>query len=594
MKAFSLPPLLAAGIVAAPAPPSDTTASLSPELDDTTVSMLSKGYEKSTFELSINEHCCLDAKLVPSEPELHAYARFFHGNDYEYSWDFARSLPKTFTIDNTDLSIRHDYDTSCTSFEYGECKWKDGETVDKSCGWCDQGAQWQGPGAADQIDCSARPELSRVSVHLEYPSRLAQTNNLQHRTITCHFWRKATSESPPELQLSPDKDGKGIAASTANVLASTTDDDIITLVSDASAKAVLKARGITADREVPDNLYRFGVTHSEWCEDGALKACGWMRGHELNFYKDFMLKIPISLHPGRDLLFGPYSTDQHAFAIEYDGCVWTSDGGWPCGWCEVRPWTLGPLNCQTLQPGYQRSSYRTCYFVDARMSSKTSRQDIRLAGRALQPSPTRSTLPDNTTFSLFIPPVITAPPQLIDITPSELAATLDSTSAQVDVQASTVTLRPAVIETVLPDTPKGHKDLVLPFHIQVWEYCFEGARLASGVYRNGNIAQSLDFTNGSLNIVGHRVPGYAPALSIGFEYEESKVRFGFPWREGEREGCEWFDDESWKSCGECREKLWSGGPLDCGDKMSKGVRLRDMDCSLLLGLEQTFRLDGAP
>lgn len=125
---------------------------------------------------------------------------------------------------------------------------------------------------------------------------------------------------------------------------------------DASAEASLEARAITAEGQVPDNLYRFGVTHSEWCENGALKARGWVNGHKLNFYKDVTQKIPINLHPGRELLFGPYSYDQHAFTIEYDGCVWTSDGGWPCGWCEVHQWTLGSLNCQTLQPGYQRVS----------------------------------------------------------------------------------------------------------------------------------------------------------------------------------------------------------------------------------------------
>jgi hypothetical protein len=380
-------------------------------------------------------------------------------------------------------------------------------------------------------------------------------------------------------QLTPNRISNGAAADAIEDPAPATDTNVVTNSLDAST---LEARDITGDEKTPANLYRFSVTHSEWCENGALKARGWWRGQELNFYKDVTQKIPINLHPGLDLLFGPYSYDQHAFGLEYDGCAWTSEGGWPCGWCEVKPWTLGALNCQTLQPGYQRTSYRTCYFVDNHMNGK-ARRDVE--------APPTSLLPDNTTFSLLTSPVITAPARLVDIKQADTNDLLEPTPTLVDAAASTITLMPQIIHTVLPNTPKGQEDLIVPFHIQVWEYCFSGQRLAAGVWRNGNMAQSLNFTSSKLNIAQTGAKDMFQYYSLDFEFETSRVKFGYPWVRGEKPVCEWSDDESWKSCGECREKLWSSGPLDCEDPMAVGMRVKDMDCSLLLVKERMFKLD---
>ncbi|KAF1933230.1 uncharacterized protein M421DRAFT_415584 [Didymella exigua CBS 183.55] len=211
------------------------------------------------------------------------------------------------------------------------------------------------------------------------------------------------------------------------------------------------------------------------------------------------------------------------------------------------------------------------------------------ARRAIDSPPLPSTLPDNTTFSLLTPPMITSPPQPIDVTPPESPESLQPTPTIM--AASTFTLRPEVIITALPNTPKGQKDWVFPFRIQVWEYCFSGSRLAAGVWRNGNMAQSLNFTRDRLNLVGHRVPGFAPYYRVDFDYDGSRVKFGYPWKKDEGAECEWFDNESWKSCGECREKLWSSGPLDCENHSAVGMRVKDMDCSLLLGPKPAFKLD---
>lgn len=109
-------------------------------------------------------------------------------------------------------------------------------------------------------------------------------------------------------------------------------------------------------RSISDNLYRFSISFSEYCESGALKTRGWLGNGQVNFRLtlDPAQVTRINLHSGYDMVVGPYSFESHSFDIEYDRCKWSPEGGYPCGWCEPQPWTLGPLNCQTGQPGNQR------------------------------------------------------------------------------------------------------------------------------------------------------------------------------------------------------------------------------------------------
>lgn len=121
---------------------------------------------------------------------------------------------------------------------------------------------------------------------------------------------------------------------------------------------VHKARAGTPDQSTPDNLYHVDISFSEYCDNGALKARGWLGNGQMSF--ELTLNpaqvTQIHLHPNFDLIAGPYSFDAHGFIMEYDGCKWTSEGGYPCGWCESKPWSLGPLNCHTGQPALQRVS----------------------------------------------------------------------------------------------------------------------------------------------------------------------------------------------------------------------------------------------
>ena len=153
MKALGLVSLLTAAVIAAPASPSDAI-----------VPVLTKNRGEYSFELYIKEYCNNDP--ASTKPEVHAYAEFNHGAGYEYGWGFQKASPKTFTLDDMSISIRYSPDTSETSFEAGDCTWKDGDTMKDICGWCDQGAPWIGFEGAGKIDCSTRPDLSRVSVNL--------------------------------------------------------------------------------------------------------------------------------------------------------------------------------------------------------------------------------------------------------------------------------------------------------------------------------------------------------------------------------------------------------------------------------------------
>ncbi|KAF9700686.1 hypothetical protein EKO04_001930 [Ascochyta lentis] len=314
----------------------------------------------------------------------------------------------------------------------------------------------------------------------------------------------------------------------------------------------LKPRNVTPDRATPENLYRVSISFSEYCDAGTLKARGWLSNGQVKFELALNAQqiTKLTLHPGYDQVFGPYNFDSHSFGIEYDGCKWSSEGGYPCGWCEGQPWSLGPLNCQTGQPGNQRLTYRTCYFVDNKMPYHLSARDEENIN----------------------PPTTTPSPTL----PSDN----DNNNNIINALASTLTLRPAIIQTTFPNTPSPQTSTILPFHLRIFESCHPGTPLtATAIYTNGNMAQALSLTPGLIFSVAHRVPGYSN-LEIGpFDYAREKVRFRYEKQGGEE--CVWTD-ETWRSCGECRAGLWSGPLVDCG---VGGVRWKEVDCSVLLGVK---------
>lgn len=141
------------------------------------------------------------------------------------------------------------------------------------------------------------------------------------------------------------------------------------------------------------------------------------------------------------------------------------------------------------------------------------------------------------------------------------------TASQQDVKPTkTVVLVPTVlIPNPVPNSPFAAETSILPFHLQVTEYCENGARKAKGLYANGLVAE-LPLPAGQINAIEHGVGGFPPVRIGPFDYAASKVRF-------EYRDCVWYDDETWKSCGECRAALWSGGPLNCAGGSPSRVSL---------------------
>jgi hypothetical protein len=202
-------------------------------------------------------------------------------------------------------------------------------------------------------------------------------------------------------------------------------------------------------------------------------------------------------------------------------------------------------------------TFTTCSFTDSSANAE-------LTIRGTDPQD-----PD-TDFQLLTP--ISAAPSTITATPTLI------NEDEAIAQASTVTLQPAIIQTAVPTSPDHTlTSVILPFHLQIWEYCIDDRRLAHGMYTNGNMKQEVSLSAGLITSVNHRVPGYPNLEIMPYDYARSRVVFRY-------QGCEWGDDETWKSCGECRAGLWSVGPLDC--KNPRVVRIKDMDCSVLLGAKE--------
>lgn len=222
-------------------------------------------------------------------------------------------------------------------------------------------------------------------------------------------------------------------------------------------------------------------------------------------------------------------------------------------------------------------TYTPCYFKDINIKGQIAGRDLQAVTTAT-PTPTADFLSEvaSSTTTLELPttyPTIHPPTPIADI---------------IAEQASTITLLPAVIQTKPPNSPQAQNEIILPFHFQMWEYCLDGQRVAHGVYTNGNMKQSIYLKPGLMTSLNHRVPGYAN-LDIGpYDYKESKLRFHY-FRNAlmAPEDCVWYDNETWKSCGKCRAGLWSAGPLDCRDPSA--LRIKDMDCSLLLGTTKADR-----
>ncbi|KAF1921509.1 hypothetical protein BDU57DRAFT_544977 [Ampelomyces quisqualis] len=301
----------------------------------------------------------------------------------------------------------------------------------------------------------------------------------------------------------------------------------------------------TADRI---GYFEFSLSVTEYCEasEGTpLMARGWWSpkdsdvGQKVWFGGDQATFMSLG-YPPFSLQVGPYDFWTRQVSFHYGGCHWDqdTDGIGKCGMCKSSAWSADGINCAT-----NAAAGRT-HMIECAVAVQYESGDSPDQPKLLNPRDNNSTV----TKTL------------------KIAEALKATTTR--------TLVPEVIAT---RTAPNSETTILPFHFTVTEYCNSGKKSVKGRYSAAGISADVDLWPGLIVAIAHRVPNFPPFQVGDFDYNKSRLRFAYS--NGPIQ-CEWFDEETWKQCGECRAGLWSGGPLDCG---AGGTRTKEMDCSFILG-----------
>ncbi|KAF1832657.1 hypothetical protein BDW02DRAFT_419571 [Decorospora gaudefroyi] len=154
------------------------------------------------------------------------------------------------------------------------------------------------------------------------------------------------------------------------------------------------------------------------------------------------------------------------------------------------------------------------------------------------------------------------------IPPSNTPSQAHAHGLQNNKPTSTTTQITQITQTSRPGDPEPI--FILPFHVSLSQSCppnnnatkLEETRVTA-IYTNGD--HTYVYPNPAHGPVKHGVAGY-PDFTLGpFDAQEGVLRFGY---ENGGWACEWGDDETWRVCGECRTKLWSGGCAGGGVRVS--------------------------
>jgi hypothetical protein len=118
--------------------------------------------------------------------------------------------------------------------------------------------------------------------------------------------------------------------------------------------------------------------------------------------------------------------------------------------------------------------------------------------------------------------------------------------------------------TATPDLTVSSKAVeIATFHFRLVEYCASTDKGYKGTFRSAFGDADLDFAPAqayALDIAPDQTLGN---LVLGpIDQYTGRLRYYYRHQHGPL-NCEWFDDERWKRCGECRAGLWSGAPMDC-------------------------------
>ncbi|KAH7384248.1 hypothetical protein DE146DRAFT_760032 [Phaeosphaeria sp. MPI-PUGE-AT-0046c] len=421
------------------------------------------------------------------------------------------------------LQMVYDFDTAVTNFQYRDCKWGQ---QGASCGMCHRDDAWNGP----KPDCASTEK------------------NFRYREFSCSLQVKGFAPGKRDP-----KDANSIA-SQAQVEPAAFDNTLVLSDTDVTSTAPVTQHAdahmpVTAGTEGRVGYIDFSLSVTEFCEASLgtpLKAKGyWMitgsdsPGLGVDF-DDGHQATSINIgYPGTNLLVGPYDYYKSVVGLHYGGCHWDQDirGFADCGYCTSTSWSSSDLNC-AMNPAAGRTHQLECK-VAVEWDNPNSLSRSKNAARH-----------DNTI-------IVDRRKRIANDTVEDLKATR--------------TLVPEVIAT---QTTLNSETTILAFHYTLTEYCESGKRLVKGYYQNGNIQRDMDLPPGLINAIIHLVPNFPP-LEVGpYKYDTNHLRFAY------NGTCEWADDETWKTCGECRAALWSGSSLDCA---VGGSRTKEMDCSFILG-----------
>ncbi|KAF2848155.1 hypothetical protein T440DRAFT_429426 [Plenodomus tracheiphilus IPT5] len=163
---------------------------------------------------------------------------------------------------------------------------------------------------------------------------------------------------------------------------------------------------------------------------------------------------------------------------------------------------------------------------------------------------------------------------LLDIRPTATKAHDVADAVAVAAAASTVTEHAQIIAK---PAPNAGTTIILPFHITITDYCEGGHRRVEAIYTNGDrCIDNLRLNRRETQSIQHKITNY-PDLTIGaFNWDTNRLRFAY-------KDCTWYDNETWKACGECRAAQWSGPTPDCAAGNDR-MRTKEIDCSTILGI----------
>ncbi|CAE7021966.1 hypothetical protein PTNB85_02419 [Pyrenophora teres f. teres] len=164
-------------------------------------------------------------------------------------------------------------------------------------------------------------------------------------------------------------------------------------------------------------------------------------------------------------------------------------------------------------------------------------------------------------------------------------------AADVDAAAkSTLTRRVNVIATARPEDPEPF--IVLPFYLSTTEFCDDGTTHINSVYRNGDWIQPFYLEGARGLLMAHHVPGVPPAIVMGpYNWESSIMGFGY--ENGEWQ-CAWKEDAAGRVCGQCAVGDWNEGKLDCAREADGRRRVKEAECSFVLGWQRELYAAAGP